>query len=660
VSKNNQLHFWRIVLALTAMLALASIAQLLQVAKNFEIQIFHSSWIILFSAILATVLMVLTLLGLSWTRWQASLLSWTDTFNHHSNQWKVIAAAGMVILPCIFSIAILHPYLGTYYFPGYFTRLALFWCLSLIGMLCAKIIKEELSWVSALGISVLLLAVFYRMAAIFSQVSDYPFARGWSEVSRYYGASLFFSQRLYGQKIPLVLMHPTWHLLLTPPFLLGNMPIWVHRLWQALLQVSLTGVLSLALVKRLRLPHNAMVWLASGWTFLFLMQGPILIHLEVCALIVILGIKPELFWRNIITVLAASLWAGLSRINWFPVPALIAAIIYFMGIPVRNPKQWATYLVKPILWFGIGISMALASNILFVKLSGNGNGSNFVSSLTSDLLWYRLLPNPTYSHGILMDLLLVSMPVILICVFTIRQGRAAFHPIRLIGLAAILAILCVGGLIVSTKIGGGSDLHNLDAFLITLMLAGGYFFFGVSEPEPGNTMPILLTHSRLRFFLLILALTIPVGLAVQYGKVITTWNHSEIESELVTITDQVETVSDNSGKVLFISQRQLLAMKMVKVPLIPEYEQDFLMEMVMSHNRPYLDHFQADLRSQKFAMVVADEQNLHYYGKSGAFGAENDLWVQEVSIPMLCYYRPITQPGDSGVVLYAPRDEPCQ
>jgi hypothetical protein len=99
---------------------------------------------------------------------------------------------------------------------------------------------------------------------------------------------------------------------------------------------------------------------------------------------------------------------------------------------------------------------------------------------------------------------------------------------------------------------------------------------------------------------------------------------------------------------------------MVKVPLIPEYEQDFLMEMVMSHNRPYLDHFQADLRSQKFAMVVADEQNLHYYGKSEAFGAENDLWVQEVSIPILCYYRPITQPGDSGVVLYAPRDEPCQ
>jgi hypothetical protein len=52
------------------------------------------------------------------------------------------------------------------------------------------------------------------------------------------------------------------------------------------------------------------------------------------------------------------------------------------------------------------------------------------------------------------------------------------HTIRQLGLAAILSVLFLGGIIVSTKIGGGSNLHNLDAYLVVLWVIGGYVFSG--------------------------------------------------------------------------------------------------------------------------------------------------------------------------------------
>jgi hypothetical protein len=656
----SQVCFWRAVLGLTVVFALAGMVQMAQAANGYGIQILHSTWIYLFAAISSFVLFVLALLALTWTRWITLLLGWPEAVIGLDKWWRIIAGFVLVALPCIFSIAVLHPYLGKYYFPGLFTRLALFWCLALTGMFCLRIFKKELFWVGALGVSVLILAVFYRMAVVFSFVSDYPFARGWSEVSRFYGASLFLSQRLYGHKIPLSLLHPAWHLLLTPTYLLGNMPIWVHRLWQAALQVGLTGALGLAVVKRLKLHSRLQIWLTAGWAFLFLMQGPILVHLLFCALIVILGVKPERFWRTTLTVLVASVWAGWCRINWFPVPALMASVIYLLEIPVMNPKRWLAYLWKPVLWFSLGTLVAFASNFLFVNLSGNGSGGNFASSLTSEKLWYRLLPNFTYPHGVLLDLLLVSAPPILIIFFTLRQASGALHSVRLVGIFGILLILCAGGVVVSTKIGGGSDLHNMDAYLILLLLVAAYLFFDVTTPEHAKAKSFLDYQRPVHLFLTILGLTVPVWFAMQTGQPVFIWDRLQADQELYALKSQAETVSSQGGEVLFISQRQLLALKIVNVPLVPDYEQDSLMEMVMSQNHAYLDRFQSDLQAQRFALIVADEQNIHYYGKKGSFGEENDLWVQNVSIPLLCYYHPASPANEFGVMLYVPNEQPCK
>jgi hypothetical protein len=146
---------------------------------------------------------------------------------------------------------------------------------------------------------------------------------------------------------------------------------------------------------------------------------------------------------------------------------------------------------------------------------------------------------------------------------------------------------------------------------------------------------------------------------IQTDHTFFTWDERQANHTIQMIDETATSVARKGGQVLFISQRQLLALKMVDVPLVPEYEQDFLMEMVMSHNRPYLDQFQADLQSQRFGLIIANSQNIHYYGNTSSFGLENDLWVKEISIPLLCYYEPILFGEIPSATLYLPRQQPC-
>jgi hypothetical protein len=414
--------------------------------------------------------------------------------------------------------------------------------------------------------------------------------------------------------------------------------------------------ISWTLADRLKLGIRVRTLIVAGWVFIFLFPVPLLVHLQLCTLLILWGVKPEKIWRTSLIVGLASIWAGMSRINWFPVPGILAAILYLLEVPYKEHRNLVEYLWKPILWVLGGTLIAFASNVVYMQLSGNGTGVNFSSSLTSDLLWYRLLPNHTYTDGILLDLFLLIGPVIAAVILSLRMRRNALHPLRLAGIVTVLTIFLVGGLVVSAKIGGGSDLHNLDAFLILLVTVGGYSFFGRVAPEQEETKPSVLRNPVLLSLLLI----IPIWMIIRTNANVFVWDKGQANETLTLIRQNVEDISRQGGQVLFISQRQLLTLKMVDIPLVPEYEQDNLMEMVMSHNRTYLDKFQEDLRTQRFAAIVLEPQNIHFDGRTRAFGEENDLWVQEVSTPLLCYYRP--QPVFDGLstVVYIPRSQPCK
>jgi hypothetical protein len=491
---------------------------------------------------------------------------------------------------------------------------------------------------------------FYKTATFITDVSAFPLSLGWSEASRFYYASLFFSERIYQIKVPPSVLHPSRYLMQAIPFLIPSLPLWFHRLWQVLLWIIFTAGTGFVLMRR-----SKKGWILALWAYLFLFQGPVYYHLLVMVILVLWGVKPRRFWRSLAVVLAASAWAGISRVNWFPVPAILAAVIYLIEIPVEKRPIWR-YLAPPAAWGIVGMGVAFLSQRLYILYSGNPV-EQFNSSFTSDLLWYRLDPSPTYPGGILRSLVWVMLPLLTILLVRMWQTRRRIHWLRLAGIWAALLLLFAVGVVVSVKIGGGSNLHNMDAFLSLLLVIGVDFYLDRVAKEPGmetvSVPPLKL--------LVLFAAVIPVFFAISSGGRPPVRDFVTAEKDLTLLRESLKPVVQQGGLVLFIDQRHLLTFGILEdIPLVSNYEVLFLMEMVMSGNRTYLDQFHQELQEQKFAVIASGEQLINHQGREYAFGEENDAWVKEVSEPMLCYYTPSVELKGTNLILYVPRDVPCK
>lgn len=539
-------------------------------------------------------------------------------------------------------------------------RLYLFWLAALIGYFFLRAAGLPVHAWSALAASAILIAGIYRAAALLPDISTSPFSLDWSEASRYFYASLFFSKRLYGIAIPPSVLHPTRYLLQSVPFLIPNSPLWLHRLWQVILWVLITSLASFSLARRLSNRRDWRFWALAAWAFCYLLIGPVYYHLLVAALLVLWGYDRQHPWRTTLVILFASIWAGVSRINWYPVPGLLAATLYLLEEPLAQRPIWR-YLLKPLAWTVAGTLLAFGTQALYVAYSGNPP-SEFNSSFTSQLLWYRLFPNPTYPAGILLSMVFVSLPLWLVLAIQLRGRLHSYHPWRLVGLAAILGVLLAGGIVVSTKIGGGSNLHNLDAYMTLLMVVTAYFFFGEVRPEPAGTAEAR-THLQAHavYWLVMASLIImPIYYTLTYGSPVDVPTAEQTQKALGVLNRAVGRAVKGGGQVLFIGERQLIMFHYLKphVPMVPDYERVFLMEMAMAGNPSYLDRFHQQLKDHRFAMIVVEPLNITYKGSASSFGEENDAWVTQVSKPILCYYKVDKKLRDVHIQVLVPRDHP--
>ncbi len=205
-------------------------------------------------------------------------------------------------------------------------RIALFWLLSLLGGSCLPLRKDR-GWAAPWPISALGIGTTFEVTTRL-QISADPFSLGWSEASRYYYASLFFGPKLYGAWFPLPILHPTRYLLQALPFIFTGAPIWVHRLWQSILWLGLTYAGAWALARRIAWRRSSLTLWVTLWLGLFFFQGAVYYHLMLPALLVLLAFDPSRSRRSLAIVVLASMWAGVSRVNWIPVPGMLAAALY--------------------------------------------------------------------------------------------------------------------------------------------------------------------------------------------------------------------------------------------------------------------------------------------------------------------------------------------
>ena len=257
----------------------------------------------------------------------------------------------------------------------------------------------------------MLLGFTYYLSGFVAVVNDYPLALGWSETSRYYFGSTWLSQVVYGIKTPLPLRDPSRYLMQSIPFLIMELPLWVHRLWQVMLDVGVTVLASWLLARRLVMKPGTLVSLFVLWASLFIFQGPVFKQMVVILILMFWGFDSQRLGRSTLLVAVVSVWAGITRLNWVSMPAMLAAAIYLLERPVgaTDLKGTLRYAAPIVLWGVLGSVVGYAVQTGYQMVSGNDLGA-FASNFTADLLWYRLLPNLTYTADLWWRLLFPNSP----------------------------------------------------------------------------------------------------------------------------------------------------------------------------------------------------------------------------------------------------------
>jgi hypothetical protein len=608
----------------------------------------------------------------------------------------VLCAASLPLLTFVFNLPVMQ---------DTWIRIGYFWLAALLGGMFFKAWdlnnppESQRPWEMCIGASALLAASFYMVLSYLPEISTSPFTLSWSEASRYYYASLYLSKQIYGVQVPPTVLHPSRYLMQAVPFLIPGSPIWLHRLWQVLLWNIMPLITGYVLARRLELSDRLLRWMVVLAVFLYLGIGPVYYHLLVPVVLILWGFhsqpnhsKKLHFAVSLLVVLLASAWAGISRINWFPVPGSLAVTLILLEEPLQAstaadqsvksrwkfpPATWRAtgkYLLRLAGWFLVGTATAFASEVLYILWSGN-QAEQFTTSLSSSLLWHRLLPNATFPPGILPAILVVSLPLALVALGRLlerhpdRPSWLDFHPLRLVGLTGVLAVFLGGGVIVSLKIGGGSNLHNLDAYMVILLLIASYFLFNRVKPDrayasetPDSKVETAVSpiRSKLINWGLALALLItsiytldsrpPAASAPPDPQV--------ISQNLELIAKAATEARQKGGEVLFLSNRQFLTFHNIDVPLVPDYERVFLMEVAMAGDPAYLGRFYDDLRNQRYALIVSEPLSKEEKDGRVNFGIENNAWVKNVSRFILCYYEPSQTLKEVQVQLLVPSPTP--
>jgi hypothetical protein len=239
-----------------------------------------------------------------------------------------------------------------------------------------------------------------------------------------------------------------------------------------------------------------------------------------------------------------------------------------------------------------------------------------------------------------------------------------------------LSAFLVVGLIVSTKIGGGGDLHNMDMFLIALMFSAAMAW----KASGAQWVAAIQTNTFWMQAVLVLLIAIPAYQPLMALRPLSfskdaDWlavladakkpkdlgslpSDQDINANLKELRDAVKT-AQGQGEVLFMDQRQLLTFGYIEnVTLVPEYEKKLMMDEALSSNTAYFQPFYADLAAHRFSLIISDPLRTPIKDSEYGFGEENNAWVKWVAKPVLCYYVEKDTLMDVRVEMLAPRQDP--
>jgi len=627
-------------------------------------------WALVLAALILVLLLNLVMIGLVF--WKPSALSGLALVLVSARErlsWTRWLLSGVVLALPLWLLACTYWGLMLTGLP--MRLLLLSWAAGGIGFLLTRG-KRVIDWQPVL-VAFILVGVGAAIARELANVTDYPFSLYWSEGNRFWDYSIMFGRSRYiyraDQPIFAYIEAPRqflWGL----PFLLPGLDIAGMRLWNALVYIVPYILLGWAVFRYAS--RGWMALLGGLWAYIFLSQGPIYTQLIFVALLVALAWYRR-WWIALPAFLLASYLAYISRITWAVAPILWMLMLLAGHVSIPWKEIWGRKIVRLAL-----LITALSALILGI-LKLPPLFAMLVDMLNRQpLLWYRLLPNSTFKNGILLGLILATGPAIFISNCLLVAKKWPLDKLRMLIVFGVLTAALAIGIIVSAKIGGGADLHNMDVFIICVLFlallawknGGEKIVFGL-DLQPAAV--------KLAFLLLVLIPSFQQFRAIQplvresdqlvrstlvlLGKDDSRLLPSQAETEQALTEIQLQVaLAQQSGEVLFIDQRQLLTFGYIPdVPLVVEFEKKFMMDLALSSDQSYFSAFYRDISSQRFSLIVSEPLRTSQQLEervTWSFLEEDDAWTNWVAEPILCYYEPVFTDDAIKVQILAPRQEP--
>jgi len=493
-------------------------------------------------------------------------------------------------------------------------------------------------------------------------ITNYPFTISWSESGRIFNAYQIYAPLLSGQVMAWPWLDPGRAILDGLALLLPAAQIWMERLWIDLLFLLGAIVTSLVIVKKafsfspLRNDKatGRLVGVLVLWGMFFMLQGPVYYHLLLGVFAIPWFYDPKKPFQMLILVIIGSIWEGLCRVNWFIMPACVAILLYLLTKPFSGKNIWR-YLGWPLVYLVTGGLASFGSYLIFIKASG------YVIPFLDPRMHYAYLPYKLWPNdgfvGLLPGILLMCLPLLGVNLYTIWKNKNQLHWLRWSAIAGILLLFFAGSTLVSLRAGGGYDLHNYDSLLLLMFMCTCFFGLqAVSQDKSVQFETAVLANYA------VLSCLMAVSIIFAYHPVQPTplTRIGQSAQAIQQIDELINKYSRPDHPVLFIDERQLLVYQMIsKMPIYVPYDKIELMEMAMARNSAYGQKFSADIKEQKFSLIISEvlPKWLKPYEKNkfDRDWYENNVWVDVVSTPVLAYYTPIYTNQDLGFAIYAPK-----
>lgn len=503
-------------------------------------------------------------------------------------------------------------------------------------------------------LSVFALALVSFVAESLLLVVSYPFSLSWSEGNRFYDYSLFFGQSLYNHVgiIANPYGQPGRYIEWAALFLWPGLSIQVHRFWNVVVTTVPALIIGWVVARKFSdkyLRAGLALFVGLMFTVLSPLHPPFLVAAAVALWFVY---DPSLIRRGIALAIA-SLYVGTSRWTWIPVTAawgvLGDLLLYY---PTRQGSFFKR-LQPTIILAALGLLPGLISGFSGLPLSSSAREYH------QPLLWYRLLPNPTFPMGVLFSTILISAPAVCILIWWVWSGRWKLDWLQQVAIGAALLGFLGAGLVVSMKIGGGADLHNLDMYLMTLVLVLALGLYSMSQAGKIDFLAWpRWTQLLLGFMILYPLYTFtPFFAGAAQSSLLDLAKPPEVTQILAQIQAQADQAGQH-GNVLFMDQRQLLTFGYIhNVRFIEDYEKKYMMDQAMAGNSEYFQQYYQDLSHQRFQLIVTEILRTRQE-TAADFSEENNAWVKWVSAPTLCYYQPLMIEKDVNVEMLVPKPNP--